>query len=126
MIKKNGKLQKETEKSEVKMNRNEAMEISLLVNAIFYFIEHVFILKVPGEGGFRLVAFHKGRVLTDENYKTARGARIAFSKMYHYKAWKEDVKPDWSHFYDPDQMWLNDKTGQVVEKIKRTIIDMVS
>jgi hypothetical protein len=82
-------------------------EISLLVNSAYYFIECVFILRLRDH--FRLVALHHGTVLTDACYRTLKGARIAFAKKYKKKAWKEEVKAEWSVFYDPDNRWLEEK-----------------
>ncbi len=87
-------------------------EISILINSIYFFIECVFILHLPGR--YRLVAIHNGNVLIDNFYKTTRGARIAFTKLYSDRSWKEGVRPQWSDFYDPDQKWLGEKI-QLVE-----------
>ena len=87
-------------------------EISLLTNSIYYFIECVFILRLHNR--FRLVALHHGTVLTDECYRTLKGARIAFAKKYKKKAWDEQVKAEWSLFYDPDD------TAEA-EKVKASI-----
>jgi hypothetical protein len=84
-----------------------AAEISLLINSAYYFIECVFILHRYDH--YRLVALHNGIVLTDAPYKTIKGARIAFSKMYKKKAWSDEVKAEWSCFYDPDAGWLEEK-----------------
>jgi hypothetical protein len=81
--------------------------MSLLINSIYYFIECVFILSLPD--CYRLVVLHNGRVLTDVCYETLRGAKIAFSKLYHHKAWAKGVKAQWSHFYRPDADWLDEK-----------------
>lgn len=87
--------------------QEKAQSMSLLINSIYYFIECVFILSLPNR--YRLVVLHHGRVLTDACYETLRGARIAFSKLYSHKAWREGVKAQWSHFYDPDSEWLGEK-----------------
>jgi len=78
-----------------------------------YFLHYVFIVK-EGER-FRLVVIHNRRVLTDQRYESLRGARIAFSKYYEYKAWKEDVKAQWTHFYQPDAKWLENKLKQTMQ-----------
>ncbi|MCU0286901.1 MAG: hypothetical protein MUF15_10940 [Acidobacteria bacterium] len=94
--------------NEKSMKNNEStIQISLLVNSIYFFIESVFIISV--DGGYRLIAIHQGRLLTDETYKTSRGARIAFSKFYGYKAWKDGIKAQWSRFYSPEAKWIGDK-----------------
>jgi hypothetical protein len=81
--------------------------ISMLINSVYYFIDCVFILQA--KDNFRLVALHQGRVLCDKDYATVRGCRIAFDKMYKNKAWSEEIKAEWSHFYDPDKRWLEKK-----------------
>jgi len=65
----------------------------LLINSALYFLECVYILYK--KDCFQLVVLHRGRVLTDKNYKTLRGAKIAFQKMYKSKAWREGVKANW-------------------------------
>jgi hypothetical protein len=87
------------------------IKISMLINSVYYFIECVFILDIHDH--YRLVALHSGKVLIDASYKTLRGARIAFSKLYGDKAWKEEIKAQWSHFYDPDARWLEEKTKDI-------------
>lgn len=87
--------------------RAKARAMSLLINSVYYFIECVFILSLPHR--YRLVVLHNGRVLTDACYETLRGAKIAFSKLYGHKAWTDGVKAQWSHFYDPDAQWLDEK-----------------
>ncbi|MCP5104732.1 MAG: hypothetical protein GY950_15210, partial [bacterium] len=60
--------------------KEDPVKISLLINSIYYFIESVFIMEL--REGYRLLVLHRGRVLADEIYKTVKGARIAFVKMY--------------------------------------------
>jgi hypothetical protein len=81
--------------------------VSVLENSIYYFLECVFIEK--REGKYRLVVTHQKHVLTDLLYDTTRGARIAFTKFYRDKAWKEGIKPIWSPFYQPDRVWIATK-----------------
>lgn len=85
--------------------------ISLLINSIHYFVECVFILE--NYDHYRLVVIHGGKVQMDARYDTLRGARISFSKLYRNKAWQDGTKPQWSHFYDPDVQWLNEKTKDI-------------
>lgn len=91
----------------------DKVQISRLINSIYYFIEIVFILKKDDK--FRLIALHDRRVLTNSTYQTLIGAKIAFSKLYQDKAWKEDVKAEWTDFYTPDRQWLIEKL-QIAEK----------
>ncbi|MCP5046934.1 MAG: hypothetical protein GY940_07160 [bacterium] len=96
----------------------QKIEISLLSNSIFYFIERVYIQKIPldDEGkrfNFRLIVIHQATVLTDQLYETCRGAKIAFAKFYQHKTWEKGVKPDWSYFYDPADTFFEKKTPDV-------------
>jgi hypothetical protein len=88
-------------------NPGTEITISMLINSIYYFIECVFILRTQNK--YRLVVLHHSRVLLDKYYQTVRGCRIAFEKLFKNKAWDETIKPEWSHFYDPDKEWLQEK-----------------
>ena len=66
----------------------------LLINPAYYFLECVYILYK--KGCYRLIVLHNSRVLTYRNYRTLRGAKIAFQKIYKNKAWKEGVKANWT------------------------------
>jgi hypothetical protein len=79
-------------------------EICILINSIFYFVSSVIILN--NNGNYRLVAKHNGKILMDKIFKTPRGAKIAFSKLFNHRGWKEDLKAEWSVFYKPDAQWL--------------------
>ena len=81
--------------------------ISMFINSILYFIETVFIMTE--KDGYRLIVIHRGKVLTDEIYKTFEEAKREFLNQYNHKAWKKEVKPNWSHFYPPDVKWLQKK-----------------
>ncbi len=103
---------------ELKQEAEGPINISLLINSIYYFIESVFIMVV--KEGYRLVVIHHGRLLTDEIYKTARGARVAFLKRFGYKAWREGVKAEWSLFYAPESRWLDNRFSG--KKRKKTAV----
>ena len=81
--------------------------ISMLINSIYYFIECVFILRAQNK--YRLVVLQHSRVLLDQDYPSERGCRIAFTRLFKEKAWDETIKAEWSHFYDPDKEWLQEK-----------------
>ncbi len=104
---------------------NKPIEISILINYVYYFLETLFIMTV--EGGYRLLVIHEGKLLTDKTYKTAKGARIAFSKLYGVRAWRDDVKAEWSRFYSPDAGWVEKKlsakkaTEREIQKIQETL-----
>lgn len=74
--------------------------ISLLINSAYYFIESVFILRWGSH--YRLVAVHDGKILVDSLYDSVRGARVAFAKLFRDKAWSDEIKPEWSLFYEPE------------------------
>ena len=82
-------------------------KISVLSNAVYYFFQRVFI--VTENNSYRLIAIHNGEILVDEKYKTSKGAKIAFLKLYWYRAWQDGVKPEWTDFYTPDDEWLGDR-----------------
>ena len=72
------------------------IKISVLQNSVYYFLQHVFIITAKDDS--RLVVIHNNRLLTDNHYKTLKGARIAFQKKYKHKPWKNGVKARWSYF----------------------------
>jgi hypothetical protein len=110
----------ETKQSVVRLNlelrqqKEETVRISLLINSVYYFIESVFIAETSA--GYRLSVTHHGAVLTDEIYKTLKGARIGFTKRYGHKAWEEGVKPHWTPFYPPEKKWLKEKLQRTGSK----------
>lgn len=89
---------------DLKVAPGDRVTVSVLSNAVYYFFQRVFILSYNGT--FRLIAVHNGELLADEVYDTAKGAKIAFLKLYWYRAWQDDVKPQWTAFYAPDDEWL--------------------
>ena len=82
-------------------------KISLLENSIHFFLETVFLLESGDD--YRLVVVNKGELVVDKFYKSTRGARIAFGRMFGLKHYKEKCKVDWSHFYTPEKNWLEKK-----------------
>ncbi len=105
------------------MSNEQIREISMLINSIYYFVQCGLILNVPKDKCYRLVVLHNGRVLTDSSYKTVRGAKIAFARMFQDKSWAEGVKPEWSHFYNPDISWLNLRTKEVVDGAEHHVLN---
>jgi hypothetical protein len=79
----------------------------ILINPAYYFLECVYILYKKGY--YRLVVLHNSRVLTYRNYRTLRGAKIAFQKIYKNKAWKEGVKANWIPPYPDNCDLLKEK-----------------
>jgi len=104
----------EIEAAAKKTGQDESQEktiyISKLVNSVYYFISDVFIrTDMIDKKKFTLVVIHNNTVLVHKDYKTSRGAKIAFSRLFKKKSWKESVRALWSHFYDPDKDWLDEK-----------------
>ncbi len=89
-------------------NPGKSREICTLINSIFYFVSSVFIIS--NNGHYQLVAKHNGKLLIDKPYKTLRGAKIAFSKLFGERGWQKNVKAEWSVFYEPDAQWLKEKS----------------
>ena len=89
------------------LNSEEKPVISRLINSILYYIECVFIMQSKDK--YRLVVLHQRKVLWDKYYSTPKDCRIAFQKLFKDKAWEEEIKAEWSHFYDPDKLWLEEK-----------------
>ena len=100
------------EKSKTTSKKKTAcdVEVSILENSVYYFLSHVFIMKKSGM--YWLVVLRDNRLLAYCSYKTAKGAKIAFSKLYE-SGWKEDVKAKWGPFFDPDNKWFNEKLEKV-------------
>ena len=87
-----------------KPQAEEKREISRLYNSIYYFIQYAYIVKF--NESYRLIAYHQGHILCDQVYANLRDAKIAFSKLFHRKAWAENVKPQWTYFYIPGPEWM--------------------
>ena len=85
---------------------NRRVNISRLINSVYFSIGTCFIMNMPEE--YRLIAIHKKTILFDKNYRTLRGARIAFSKQFKNLAWTDDVVAEWSHFYPPNRDWIDE------------------
>lgn len=91
-----------------RVNYESDSEISVLTNAVYWFLEDVFIIKA--DEGFILAVIHQKKMLLFKPYKTVKGARIAFLKIYGYKACREKVKAEWTPFYLPDApAWFKEK-----------------
>ena len=95
---------------------DEERRISVLTNPIDYFLESAFI--VQSRSSFRLIVMHNKRILVDETYRSARGSKIAFSRFYRDRMWKEGVKPRWSPFYNPDSEFIDDHCKRV-KRVKK-------
>jgi hypothetical protein len=82
-------------------------KISRLLNSIYYFLDCVFI--IISETDYRLVILHHDQVIMDVHYNSLRGAKIAFAKYFGERAWAEEVQSQWTHTYQPDSDWMNEK-----------------
>jgi len=89
------------EEKEVKFTNEPP--ITVLANSIYYFFQHVLILEEKKR--FRLVVIHDNRILFDKQYKTPRGARISFEKLFNEKKVSHE-EAEWSSLYPPEPGWL--------------------
>jgi len=87
-----------------RLSRGKLPLITTLINSVLYFLESAFIV-VEGNR-CRLIVYHNNEVLADDSYETLRGAKIAFSKLFQYKAFL-DSKAEWSPLYPPEKEWLD-------------------
>jgi len=87
------------------MTEENDLQISLLANSPYYFLQHALIIK--NNDTFRLIVINGKRLRYDQHYNSLRGAKIAFARAFKYRNWKE-TKPGWSHFYTPAPGWLGD------------------
>lgn len=87
----------------------EPGKICVLINSAFYFINWVFIVK--RNVSYRLIVNHNGKLLMDKDYRTLRGAKIAFSKLFKHRNWEKNVKAEWSRLFEPESQWLKKKKG---------------
>jgi hypothetical protein len=90
--------------------------LMVLINSVYYFLEYVYILEKQEH--YQLVVIHNSRVLTYRDYKTRKGAKIAFQKLYRDKAWKKGVKAEWTHPYKVDHQWFKEKDDLLSRHIK--------
>ena len=85
------------------------VKICMLTNSAYYFISDVIIVNKDEKGLYRLVAEHVGKKLIDKPFSTLRGAKIAFSKLFKHRGWKQDIHAQWSEFYEPEVSWLKSR-----------------
>jgi hypothetical protein len=86
--------------------RNQEIEISMLLNAIHYFLDCVFIIHSHRQ--YRLLVFLSDKILVDQQYTSLKGAKIAFQKFYGDKACLEGIKARWDE-YIPESWWMKKK-----------------
>ncbi len=82
-------------------------KIISLANSIHYFLRCAFI--VFEEESYRLVVYRRGEIMTNENYKTVKGAKIAFLKFFSFMAHNEKVRAIWTTPYIPYKKWLEQR-----------------
>lgn len=86
--------------------RNHEIEISMLLNAIHYFLDCVFIIHSHRQ--YRLLVFQSDNILLDQQYTSLKGAKIAFQKFYGHHACLESIKARWDE-YIPESWWIKKK-----------------
>lgn len=93
-----------------KIGHEKEFIILILTNAIFFFLQTAYILYEKGM--YRLVALRNNRVILDKNYKTLKGAKIAFTKFFKDACWKANTAVSWSSEYHPEQELLEKNSCQ--------------
>ncbi|MCK4762977.1 MAG: hypothetical protein KAW12_12340, partial [Candidatus Aminicenantes bacterium] len=93
------KMNKTTDLTSMKAEAEKIGKISFLHNSYKYFIQHALVIQ-HGES-YRLLVIHECKILADQYYKTCRGARIAFTRIFLHRRWKETVVLHWSSLYEP-------------------------
>lgn len=91
-----------------------ATVISTLLNPMHFLIQRVYIARE--KENFRLIVFHHGRLLMDEQYSSVESAKLAFLKFWGYRAVSGGVYPEWSHFYNPEKKWLKWWYSSITER----------
>ena len=82
---------------------NKEPKISSLINSVFYFLDNA-LIKTENRK-FRLLAVHNRKKLIDKTFKTLKGARIAFAKLFTERM-LESTTAEWSDLYPPEPAWL--------------------
>lgn len=70
----------------------------ILNNRNHFSLQHALIIVLEKTVGeiFRLVVYHNEKFSTDLVYYTLKGAKIAFKKYFKKRAYKEELKAEWS------------------------------
>ncbi|MGD2091395.1 MAG: hypothetical protein PVH61_34780 [Candidatus Aminicenantes bacterium] len=84
----------------------QEIKISMLLNAIHYFLDCVFIIHSHKK--YRLLVFMSDTILLDQQYTSLKGAKIAFQKFYGHQACLEGIKARWDE-YMPESWWIKKK-----------------
>jgi hypothetical protein len=84
-------------------------EVTVLINAVYFFLSDVVVFKE--DGWFHLIVLRRGAVLLDKQYKTVRGARGAFNKLFKSffftRAPEFKRTPEWTPFFAPEVKFIN-------------------
>jgi len=95
------------ERLKILINKNnQKIEISMLLNAIHYFLDCVFIIHSHRQ--YRLLVFLSDNILVDQQYTSLKGAKIAFQKFFGHQACLESIKARWDE-YIPESWWIRKK-----------------
>ena len=86
---------------------DETVEISILSTSNHYLLDLVYIVAMDDE--FRLKVMENRELVVDKKYKSAGGAKIAFSRMYCYRTSKPNIDTDWSIFFQPTPQWMEEQ-----------------
>ncbi|MCU0289752.1 MAG: hypothetical protein MUF15_25580 [Acidobacteria bacterium] len=100
----------------MKLKIDQDKKITVLLNSVYFFIEHVYVLFL--DKTYKLIVIHDYELLINKEYKTLRGAKIAFIKFFGYKAY-EDEKPLWSSLFYPILDWHENKIAKTRSRSKR-------
>lgn len=90
------------------IKKESPLKVSVLLNAHLFYLHWTFIIRENKE--IRLIAINKRKFTLEKNYKTVRGAKIAFTRIFsnlkkNYKTFK--LKQEWSPFYEPEKEWID-------------------
>jgi hypothetical protein len=88
------------------------IKISILLNAIHYFLDCVFIIHSYRR--YRLLVLNSDNIIVDQHYTSLKGAKIAFHQIYRSQACIKGTKAVWDE-YIPEQWWIKKKM-KILEK----------
>ncbi len=94
-------------------DREQLVGLLLMLNSNYWFVR--FAAIIPEGDKFRLFVAHNKHTLIDELYNNIWGAKVAFTKSFKKKAWKNGLKPTWSTNFEPEQDWLKEQ-GVILHK----------
>ncbi len=98
--------------------------ITLLISAIHYFLQDVFIAKY--EDSYRLIVIDNNKKLVDKTYKTMEDAKTDFYRVFYHRLVTKDARIEWSHEYLPEVKWLmnkfNKKPAPMPPKKKKKVL----